>query len=105
MDIPFSASEIETAAKCLKNNKSPGIDNMNTELLKYGPEEVYQEIADIFNRIAETGEIPQEIQQGILIPVPKPGKPQGPPAWKSKTNNSSFHPKENSQYLHDISNT
>lgn len=79
MAIPFSASEIETAAKCLKNNKSPGIDNMNAELLKYGPEEVYQEIADIFNRIAETGEIPQEIQQGILIPVPKPGKPQGPP--------------------------
>ena len=73
------AEEIETAAKRLKNNKSPGVDNINAELLKYGPNELHGEMANIFNRIAATGEIPTEIQQGILIPIPKPGKPAGPP--------------------------
>jgi len=79
MNKPFTAEEIETAVKCLKNNKSPGIDNINAELLKYGPNELHDEIANIFNQIAETGEVPTEIQQGILIPIPKPGKPAGPP--------------------------
>ena len=79
MNDPFTAEEIETAAKRLKNNKSPGVDNINAELLKYGPNELHGEIANIFNRIAATGEIPTEIQQGILIPIPKPGKPAGPP--------------------------
>jgi len=80
MDQPFTADEIEDAIKSLKNNKSPGIDNISAELLKYGPEEINEQIADIFNTIAETGEPPSEISQGILIPIPKPGKPQGPPA-------------------------
>jgi len=30
--------------------------------------------------MAETGECPSEISKGILVPIPKPGKPQGPPA-------------------------
>ena len=79
MNDPFTAEEIETAAKRLKNNKSPGVDTINAELLKYGPNELHSEIGTIFNRIAATGEIPMEIQQGILIPIPKPGKPAGPP--------------------------
>ena len=79
MTQEFTTTEIENAVKCLKNNKSPGIDGINSELLKYGPEKLHEEIADIFNIIAETGETPREIQQGILIPIPKAGKPQGPP--------------------------
>ena len=49
MKQKFKAKEVETAIKSLKNNKSPGIDNINAELLKYGPNELNQEIADIFN--------------------------------------------------------
>lgn len=80
MSQPFTDLEIEDAIKSLKNNKSPGIDDINAELLKYGPEDIHHEIASIFNDMAKTGEVPSEIRQGILIPIPKPGKPQGPPA-------------------------
>ena len=80
MKVPFTAEEVEDAAKSLKNNKSPGIDCLNAELIKYGPEEVFQEIADTLNEIAKTGESPNELTKGILVPIPKPGKPQGPPS-------------------------
>ena len=39
---------------------------------------MYEEIADIFNIMAETGEYPREIKTGVLVPLQKPGKPKGP---------------------------
>ena len=54
MKQKFKAKEVETAIKSLKNNKSPGIDNINAELLKYGPNELNQEIADIFNAVTNS---------------------------------------------------
>ena len=36
-------------------------------------------IAEILNSTAKTGKQPKEIKQGILIPLPKPGKKKGPP--------------------------
>ena len=79
MKVPFNTEEIRKAAKSLKNGKSPGIDNLNAELIKYGPEEVYKRIAEIFNEVAESGVCPNEIKEGVLIPIPKPGKKVGPP--------------------------
>ena len=74
MNDPFTAEEIETATKRLKNNKSPGVDNINAELLKYGPNELHGEIANIFNRIAATGEIPTDAracQDGVVRKFPR----------------------------------
>ena len=62
----------------LKNNKSTGIDDISAEMIKYSPKIVYQQIADIFNEMAKPGNIPDEV--GVLVPLPNPGKPQGPPA-------------------------
>ncbi len=53
-------------------------------MLKYGPEIIAQEVARILNDIASTGIYPNDIEEGILIPLPKPGKPSGPP--ENKTN-------------------
>ena len=78
MKNPFTAGEIENAAKRLKNNTSPGIDNITSEMIKYAPKEIFQEIANIFNLIAETGEYPIELSQGIITPLQKPGKKRGP---------------------------
>ena len=63
----------------LKTNKSTEIDDINAEMIKYSPKIVYQQIADIFNEMAKTGNIPDEAIEGVLVPLPKPGKPQGPP--------------------------
>ena len=49
-------------------------------MIKYSPKIVYQEIEDIFNEMAKTGNIPDEVIGGVLVPLPRPGKPQGPPA-------------------------
>ena len=70
--------EVERAVNKLKNNKSPGCDNINAELLKYGPTIVFDIIANILNKAAETGDKPIEISLGHLVPLPKPGKPKGP---------------------------
>lgn len=75
---PFSRSEIEKATKALRLNKSAGIDELKAEQLKYGPSVVYDEIAEIFNKMSRTGDYPGEIKEGILVPIPKPGKPKGP---------------------------
>ena len=49
MRIPFSGQEIETAAKKLKNRKSPGPDEINLEMIKYAPVSIFTEIAGIYN--------------------------------------------------------
>ena len=56
MTTPFSGEEIHKAAAKLKNGKSPGCDNEELELIKYAPIEIHQEIANILNKVAETGE-------------------------------------------------
>ena len=78
MRTPFTAEEIKEAAKSLKNGKSTGIDEMNAEYIKYAPIEVHHKIAEIFNRTAETGKNPKELEIGILTPLPKPNKKPGP---------------------------
>ena len=79
MDPPFTGEEIEKAVKKLKNNRSPGIDNINAELIKYGPKELTNLIAKVYNATAETGEYAEEIKIGVLNPIPKPKK-KGPVA-------------------------
>ncbi len=80
MSIPFNSLEIKNAVKKLKNNKSPGIDEICAEMIKYSPEIVYKQIAEVYNQMAKTGDVPEEIIEGILVPLPKPGKSRGPPA-------------------------
>ncbi len=79
MRIRFTQDEVGKAIKSLKNNKSAGIDDVVAEQLKYGPQEINQGIADLLNSIAKTGKHPKEVKEGILIPLPKPGKKKGPP--------------------------
>ena len=80
MEKPFTVDEISKAVKKLKNGKNVGVDEIKAEMLKYGPKIIHQKIAEIFNDMARTGDTPEEITKGILIPLPKPGKPQGLPS-------------------------
>ena len=80
MENPFTKEEIKKAAMSMKNGKSAGIDDIHAEYLKYAPESIHDEIAQIHNDAAETENYSSEIRTGILRPLPKPGKPQGPPS-------------------------
>eukprot|EP00794_Sanderia_malayensis_P002930 gene2930-3384_t len=79
MKTKFTKEEVEKAIVSLKNNKSPGCDGLKAELLKHAPDKLHEHIAMLLNTIATTGCCPTEIKRGILIPIPKPGKKQGPP--------------------------
>ncbi len=57
--------------KKLKNSKSPGIDGICAEMIKHSPEVVHSRIAQIFNDMAKTGEVPEEVIMGILVPLPE----------------------------------
>ena len=80
MITPFTAREIKTVTRNLKNNKTPGKDDINIELIKHSPEIIYQQIAKIYNITAETANHPAELTHGLLAPLQKPGKSRGPPA-------------------------
>ena len=79
MKQPFTANEIRTAKAKLRNNRSAGYDNVTAEYIKYAPEEVDELIAEILNIAAETDDVPNELVQGILCALQKPGKTVGPP--------------------------
>ena len=79
MTIPFTSKEVQNAVKSLKNNKSPGNDEIIVELIKYAPTEIHEMIASIYNDMAGKGECPKEMTQGLLCAIQKPGKTKGPP--------------------------
>ena len=53
----ITGKEVKTAVWKMTDNKAPIKDNMNVELLKYAPKEIYKEIANILNGIHETPEL------------------------------------------------
>ena len=75
MKRSFTEVDVRKSVSRLKNNKSTGIDEISAEMIKYIPKIVYQQIAYIFNEIAKSDNIPDEVIEGVLVPFPKPGKP------------------------------
>ena len=64
----------------MKPNESAGCDEIPVELIKYAPDKIHEQIAKIYNNMAETGDIPKEVTYGILKPLQKPNKAKGPPS-------------------------
>jgi len=64
MTTPFTGEEIKGAIQSLRNNSSPGSDNLDALIWKNCPFVVFDIIAGIFN----------DINLGVLIPLHKPGK-------------------------------
>jgi len=64
MKKPFTIEEVKHAVKSLKNNKAPGPDNLSAELIKNSPDELLEKIAILFNNMAKTGSIPEDMKLG-----------------------------------------
>jgi len=67
------AEEVEKAIKKLRNNKSPGHDNITAEILKEGGEPLNKEIHRLCNQAWEQGHAPEEWKKSILITIHKKG--------------------------------
>ena len=78
MGKEFNSADKAKAAKKLKNGKSGGCDEVHAEYIKYAPPIIHKETGQVLNSMAETGNHPLEMKQGILIPFPKPRKKDQP---------------------------
>ena len=66
INVPFTIEEICKHIKKLKNNKTPGIDNILNEFIKNCPKELHPAIVKLFNIILESGKVPSEWTVGII---------------------------------------
>ncbi|GFS15762.1 endonuclease-reverse transcriptase [Elysia marginata] len=70
---PIQKSEVEAAVKSLKLGKAPGVDNIPSELLKAGGEEVKNILTALCQRIWNEKKWPTEWTKSLVVPLPKKG--------------------------------
>ena len=68
-----SRTEISNAIKRLKNYKSPGIDSISNEQLKYGEDGLLEHLHILCEKIWSAEQIPNDWVKGLIIPVGKKG--------------------------------
>lgn len=68
-----STEDIKEIIKKLKNNKSPGEDNIPVELFKYGGQNLINQFQKLLQRIWEREEMPREWTGAIICPIHKKG--------------------------------
>ena len=78
LNRPFTADEIKTATKSLKNGRANGPDGVPNELLKYSSSSFHIRYAGILNKSFETNTYLEPIGQATITPLQKPKKPVGP---------------------------
>jgi len=68
-----SASAVELAICKLKSHKSPGIDQIPTELIKAGGRTICLEIHKLITSIWKKEKLPEEWKESITLPIHKKG--------------------------------
>ena len=71
--LPILKEEVEAAVQSLKLGKSPGVDNIPSELVKNGGKEVVKALTAVCQWIWEQKKWPKEWMQSLMIPLPKKG--------------------------------
>ncbi|KAI8477652.1 hypothetical protein Bbelb_446140 [Branchiostoma belcheri] len=72
-DGPPTAEEIQNALKRLKNHKTPGVDGVFNEQLKYGAPGLTKTLETLFAKIWHGEAIPEDWSKGIIVVLPKKG--------------------------------
>jgi hypothetical protein len=68
-----SDSEVEMSIEKLKRHKSPGIDQIPSELIKAGGRTICSEIHKLINYIWNKEEMPEQWKEAIIVPSYKKG--------------------------------
>ncbi|XP_029653963.1 T-complex protein 1 subunit beta-like [Octopus sinensis] len=77
LNKPIAVEEVIQAAKKLKNCRAAGPDNINAELIKYGPILLMEKLTTSFNEMFATNDL-LPLGSGTLIPIQKANKTSGP---------------------------
>ena len=70
-EIPVE--EVEKAIGQLKNNKAPGEDVIFPEMFKADENRLLLILVKLINKIKESGVIPSEWKNGVIVKIPKKG--------------------------------
>ena len=65
--------EVKTAIKTLKNSKSPGKDNIPSEIWKFGGEALENRLYKLIGMIWREEKTPDDWEEGIIVPLHKKG--------------------------------
>ena len=68
--------------KKLKNNKSPGLDRILPEMLKYSQHVLLPILEKLFNTILQDGKYPSNWLSGYIVPIYKKGDATGPSNYR-----------------------
>ena len=71
LNQPFTENEIRSFVKTLKNNKAAGIDGILNEFIKHTIDLLIPLYLKLFNKILDTGDIPEDWLAGLIIPIYK----------------------------------
>ena len=72
-ELPILKSEVEDALLKLKEGKSPGIDNIPGELLKYGGDAIVNVFTELCQSSWSKKEWPKQWTESLIVPIPKKG--------------------------------
>jgi hypothetical protein len=72
-------NKIKTAIKHLISNKSSGLDNLPQEVFKTYPHTTANILKLLLKKIWDSGQIPNDWKQGLIIKLPKEGRPNRMP--------------------------
>uniref|UniRef100_A0A7I5E8S3 Reverse transcriptase domain-containing protein n=1 Tax=Haemonchus contortus TaxID=6289 RepID=A0A7I5E8S3_HAECO len=81
----ITKEEVSAAIECLKNRKSPGLDEISAELLKAGSTVVVEKLVKLFNRCWSQGEVPEDWRRGVIVKIPKKGNLSDCSNWRGIT--------------------
>ena len=70
----FTVQEVEAAIDYLKNNKSPGCDNILAEFIKYYKEILLEDLTTIYNYIIESRDFPDKWVEGLRSVIFRAGQ-------------------------------
>ena len=72
-DLPILKYEVINAIKSLKDRKSPGNDNISSELLKHGVDAIVNVFTELCQKSWSMKKWPAQWTQSLVIPIPKKG--------------------------------
>ena len=85
LDAPFTLNDLDIALKKLKNNKSPGFDNVLNEFLKLNSPLFKITLLSVFNILFTNGYFPDAWSIGLIIPIHKKGNPDSAENYRGIT--------------------